>query len=653
MGRQAYITRQALGRSAFEPLETAAPRRSDAGGDIQQDSQPVNDTQDASPNASEQYVQQYDARGHPTNPASRSLVRSQIRAQNDVLATVGVCVGVKNANKQTDSQPRFKSEKEHLDSIMRENEIGLVVSTTDLGLHFFGTWWIHGLRNRLQTFPMWSDIYLRDMARLQLKHYGVWSFFLAGMPAHIVFLLLNAGKDFALAAFHQWAYTSLAYGDPSRRRRRRKKQALVFVDHLLNLAGFTLLAPLYMFSTLQILSLLPAYPLFPRVRAMVPFSAASPLQAPQFPTSWTLQSALRFGLGLMRSPLAIVGITSYVAKSIENESFKYLRRALPKPENPDALSLRGAIEDDLDSGTIPGLASDESYVADQVRPLDQLYNVLEEFSALKRWVMGILGTHQQRSSGSSSTFAIIDADSDDGDPPQRTDPTAVEVARADHTHEGHEAHERTLDLTIYPENNPSLHEDNSSGEESAADRRPTGVRVANHHGDNSDAITMEVEIPGGAPMHAESPSLRRRESIVHEFEPHRPSRHPSATNDPERHVTCLSSHPSDSAASHLSSFLTQVLTLPLETLLVRTIATSFMAAASVHQNGAMLPSTYAPFSMERRWWQQSIPGRWNGRYVTNLATCAGLEIALSFGLFEVGYFGVTWFGKRAFGWGQL
>lgn len=98
----------------------------------------------------EHYVQQYDARGHPTNPSSRSLFRSLIHAQNDVLATVGVCVGVRNANK-AESGPLFKSEKEHIESVMHENEVGLVVSTVDIGLLFVATWWIVGMRNRMQV----------------------------------------------------------------------------------------------------------------------------------------------------------------------------------------------------------------------------------------------------------------------------------------------------------------------------------------------------------------------------------------------------------------------------------------------------------------------------------------------------------------------
>ncbi|KAI9681654.1 MAG: hypothetical protein M1829_000853 [Trizodia sp. TS-e1964] len=90
MGRQAYITRLALGRSAYEPperpAETSTPEAPS--------SPPSTNTLGTFGNQFHNYVQKYDSRGRPVNPASRAMSRILIRAQNDVLATVGVCVGI-------------------------------------------------------------------------------------------------------------------------------------------------------------------------------------------------------------------------------------------------------------------------------------------------------------------------------------------------------------------------------------------------------------------------------------------------------------------------------------------------------------------------------------------------------------------------------
>ena len=101
------------------------------------------------------YVQQYDYRGHPENQASRAAARRSRRAQNDVLSTVGVCVGV-DANGQPTKLPpdgpkTQRAEKEEIESVMRENEIGLFIAAADNGIFHLAINFAYGLRNRLQA----------------------------------------------------------------------------------------------------------------------------------------------------------------------------------------------------------------------------------------------------------------------------------------------------------------------------------------------------------------------------------------------------------------------------------------------------------------------------------------------------------------------
>ncbi len=100
-------------------------------------------------------MQQYDRRGHPENLESRTLLRQSRRAQNDVLATVGVCVGVDENGKAVQPQVNRRNSDSNdtskVQSVMRENELGLLLVGADTGLFFLGTFWVLGLRQRLQV----------------------------------------------------------------------------------------------------------------------------------------------------------------------------------------------------------------------------------------------------------------------------------------------------------------------------------------------------------------------------------------------------------------------------------------------------------------------------------------------------------------------
>ena len=101
------------------------------------------------------YAQQYDYRGYPENQASRAAARRSRRAQNDVLSTVGVCVGVDADGQPTKLSPEGpkaqRAEKQEIESVMRENEIGLFIAAADNGLFHLAINFAYGLRNRLQA----------------------------------------------------------------------------------------------------------------------------------------------------------------------------------------------------------------------------------------------------------------------------------------------------------------------------------------------------------------------------------------------------------------------------------------------------------------------------------------------------------------------
>lgn len=108
MRNGSYI--RALGRQSFEPSQGPSNSESD------------------SPNHSSS-----------TSEQSQEMQRRLIKAQNDVLATVGVCL------RDT------KQSQDISEAIMQENEVGLLVGAVDMTVTYLASWPLIGIRNRLQV----------------------------------------------------------------------------------------------------------------------------------------------------------------------------------------------------------------------------------------------------------------------------------------------------------------------------------------------------------------------------------------------------------------------------------------------------------------------------------------------------------------------
>jgi hypothetical protein len=88
-------------------------------------------------------MQQYDHRGHPVNPESKTLGRGLRRAKNDILSTMGIVVSGEDRN------TRVPNDQQKINQIATENDFGLVMTTLDQLFVFFGTWWTTSLTARI------------------------------------------------------------------------------------------------------------------------------------------------------------------------------------------------------------------------------------------------------------------------------------------------------------------------------------------------------------------------------------------------------------------------------------------------------------------------------------------------------------------------
>lgn len=82
------------------------------------------------------------------------MARSLIRAQNDVLATVGVVVGPPGSRKAKgvdDIASAMENDKKHSTAVEAENKLGLMLLHLNFTALLLATWWTYGMRIRLQV----------------------------------------------------------------------------------------------------------------------------------------------------------------------------------------------------------------------------------------------------------------------------------------------------------------------------------------------------------------------------------------------------------------------------------------------------------------------------------------------------------------------
>lgn len=135
MGRQAYLSRLALGRSAFE-----APLKDENGDFIIGARARANDDKS--------HQQEWDDRGHPQNKKSEDTAKNYRMSQNQILEACGVLV-------KRDAFEKVKKENAKRVSetalAMSENQSGMILKASDRILGLVLTWWSTSLRRRLMV----------------------------------------------------------------------------------------------------------------------------------------------------------------------------------------------------------------------------------------------------------------------------------------------------------------------------------------------------------------------------------------------------------------------------------------------------------------------------------------------------------------------
>lgn len=101
MGRIEYLTRLALGRSAFQELEIESHPRT-----VKQEVESQEAADGRRDPAQTVYIQQYNSKGRPINPPADASRAEQRRAQNEVLALAGVLERTDKARTEADARAK-------------------------------------------------------------------------------------------------------------------------------------------------------------------------------------------------------------------------------------------------------------------------------------------------------------------------------------------------------------------------------------------------------------------------------------------------------------------------------------------------------------------------------------------------------------------
>ncbi|KAL8953660.1 MAG: hypothetical protein Q9222_000497 [Ikaeria aurantiellina] len=368
MGGQDYLTRLALGRSAYDPLEIeqsiADPEQSShsAPGHVDQLGRHVND-QPPQPQTGRPYVyiQQYDSRGRPVNALSRALSRQSRRAQNDVLATVGVLWGPDQGSSGSSVLPTSHDDHPRNPNVFveayNESDTGFWMSSAAVLTAFYVHDRITHVRHRFQTFHFYANVPFSLILETELAMSGLQLFCFAGLPGDVTarsLILLVPWVRSAHWLYNDWCNEKISRVTSQKIRKFLRLCRDIIQNFVWN-CFMCAFVPIPLHAILQGLGFLPSVPFFPSLTAFVPFSTVSLIQPNQLPANPTFSSALQHLLSIAISPVFLWCVYDFVKAKALSGLWTHLPFLLPKPDTWYDVSLAVTDERGNDAMHVSGL----------------------------------------------------------------------------------------------------------------------------------------------------------------------------------------------------------------------------------------------------------------------------------------------------------
>ena len=415
----------------------------------------------------------------------------------------------------------------------------------------------------------------------------------------------------------------------------------------------SLVLPLHFYGMLQGLDLLPARPLVPN-----PFRASYFI--PLLPTYPSVvygnhPAKTQIALGLLLSPVVTFIWAEHVYDLLNDWFTRYVRAAVPRPDNPDSLSFKLKAED----GTMTSASPVTEYPTFQgsVRGEMQknLSKVIESFyiarAKIRQFVRSLFRHKRpavefpdrveeiQLSPRQSSSI-------DDENQPSRVDPdppatrvgAPVPLPYAMNNAE------------IVPRPDSPMTDSTASEEAGSPIIQPSNVQIRTRSGSTS-TLHMDVEI--NAPVEGAVPLTSSFSSSPRAMEIEQASSQPVASPRYAYRVTSLSMAPAGILGSRLKNFLVTIFGLPFETIFVRSLAHGFVRSSTDTSRSAWLSSQIYPVP-------GLVPSRFgpSGRpsaidYYGKILVCVGIETLVHIEVWHVTTAVARWIGRRWYSWGEL
>ncbi|MCJ1261404.1 hypothetical protein MMC22_001268 [Lobaria immixta] len=677
MGRQSYMTRLALGRSPYEPLSSSTEGTEGAQGNTTEFNRNASDVLNSTG-----YVQQYDSRGYPQNLASRRLVRQARRAQNDVLADVGILQSVDENGHEIRSQLKIRRhaiDKAKVTDVRRENEIGLLIAAADLGLFCLANACLLGLRHRMQAFRFYTGVPVLEILKTEWKHLGPSQFLFSGVPASLAFLVLDFGRNYLIRSLYNGFTRGVVWKVRSRKRRHQIRWIMDVIENILKGASFAIIAQFEIFATLQRLILIPSWPLLPHPSALIPLMSLSPVRARRISSGFSLGWLGQLLGSLIVSPLPLWWILCYGKLQVDKRLYAYTRLVLPKPDNPDFSSIKGALEDEFDNDTISGLGfirnhdgsvkREGTLLEELKKDVLDLYDGLLKLVNISKWGEDREQEEEEHTDIEGIPLVPLQSsniliDSAVEVPPLLTNANGPRPATPrPSSHDSHildsqdENHDPDSDISHLPPHGLPR-PDSPSHPETLVPPSPTNVTL-------EDALQPSNHLFNG---HLSDGSSRRSSN---EQQPTAEQISPlgRGLGETNHRVTALTAHLADAMGSHISTHLADILFFPLEALFIRSVARNFLSPPLQSSTGHLASSfpflvpTHTSVAASLRaevfpsetWFGAGLRGGKSGMidYAGRLALCAGLEMGMGFAVWQLGAGVVWWLGVKVFEWHLL
>ncbi|KAF2034742.1 hypothetical protein EK21DRAFT_55945 [Setomelanomma holmii] len=579
MGRQAYLSKLAFGRSAFEPTQGVTQSEDYIQLDSAQAELPPR-YQDFTGN---NYVQLYDERGNPINPRSREYGKKFRNAQNDVLAAVGV---VERQRSPSDALPGSYADR--LEELDFEDTVGSLLGATLTLTENLCTWWIGSIRDRVLTFRYHDAMPFARIVQLEHAVSGNSIFYTSFVPRVVATIC------------QQTILYNAFFG--------------------LRLSLEILFYPFSYHADLQRLGLIPAKPLLPQWRSLIPLSSSSPLLplSIHYDPSASVTSLAK---AIMTSPLVFMCLEHFYERWVYAAINEAVDVSILRPDNPDLVSPEAGKKHRLT--TILGLRRKPPHVVRSV--INKLLSTLGWAIPLndqELYSMSVSGTRLEAEEAQTINVA--------GTTVENVTSLAVPIvqqlpdfpAELNLTNEVERPTTPTTPMVdTHFDDDPRIRITNREGIVEMEVRLPP--RILSTHTEVADAFASSQN-----PRHSRvQPEVR------------------APSDRPYHRVSSLSTESSQMISSIVKAQLVGLAVLPLKSVMLRLVAFHY-----VHQHDGehSLIRATNPFPKLRDLSWRSV-----GALVSRLLLCNALEVTIDLSLWALQHAITLTVGKELFGWGKL